>query len=808
MDVLSAWNTHRKTTWVLLAIFLPLVFINLYTVLTPPSPLPADAPSTEFSARRAFEVVQKAAAKSHPVGSLQNSEVRDLLVATLQSFGYDVSVEQDYDVRRDEIRAPQNIYALLRGTASTGTIVLTAHYDSVPYGPGAADDISGVATVIETARALKARGPMRNDILFFLSDGEEGGLLGAHLFAQKHTKAQGVRLFLNFEARGTKGPSMMFQTGPNNGVLIPALKRVAPYPVANSLMFDIANSMPTTTDFEVYRKAGSAGYDFAFLGNLKNYHTRNDSPENLSLRSLQHHGSYALSLAAYFGNEDLTTLEAPNWVYFNVFGHHLIAYPSAWTPWQIALTVLLFICAAFLAFRNRHVRLTRVVLVWVALLLTLVATIALNFIPIVFGALRFGPYLIYNHRWYTAGGVLITLTLVLSLFHFLGKRCRPSEAYFALGFLHLFVSAYLYANLPLGTYTILLPLAVATVAWLVYELFPEAPRSVLIALFFAAAWLPFSMHLPFVFIFLDTLTAALLAVAMCLLLSLFLFGALPSVLLAEILPKYTKRAMFVAGILCFLVAILDNHHSASRPKMSYLAYGYDADTEKHVWITQPGDLDEYIAPLFAQSQTAPITEFAPYDGRLYRIAAAAPLPISPGTIKFIRESRTEEFRRLEFQVQPARETAGFSVIVAPDVPVRGATFQGLAVGSGEPGKSAWTINYRGRCDNGLTFTLEVDPNYVGMPPITLIEHHYMTVPHDERLPLPPRPVHIIPMTNTMPEADVSWETLRTAKLFNILRFRGARDSTRIFVRKTHTFTVPPSNSLPEAPHESQGRQGA
>ncbi len=37
-------------------------------------------------------------------------------------------------------------------------IVLLAHYDSVPAGPGASDDESGVSIVLETARALRTRG--------------------------------------------------------------------------------------------------------------------------------------------------------------------------------------------------------------------------------------------------------------------------------------------------------------------------------------------------------------------------------------------------------------------------------------------------------------------------------------------------------------------------------------------------------------------------------------------------------------------------------------------------------------------------
>src|SRR5690606_26753261 len=70
-----------------------------------------------------------------------------------------------------------NVSAVIEGTAPTGRIVLAAHYDSVPSGPGAADDGAGVAAILEAARALQAGGPPENDVVLLLTDGEERGLL-------------------------------------------------------------------------------------------------------------------------------------------------------------------------------------------------------------------------------------------------------------------------------------------------------------------------------------------------------------------------------------------------------------------------------------------------------------------------------------------------------------------------------------------------------------------------------------------------------------------------------------------------------
>jgi len=84
-------------------------------------------------------------------------------------------------------------------------VLLVAHYDSVPTGPGANDDGVGVATLLETARALTASAPLQNDVIFLFTDSEETGLLGAQAFVTEHLWAKEVEVVLNFEGRGNGG---------------------------------------------------------------------------------------------------------------------------------------------------------------------------------------------------------------------------------------------------------------------------------------------------------------------------------------------------------------------------------------------------------------------------------------------------------------------------------------------------------------------------------------------------------------------------------------------------------------------------
>ena len=191
----------------------------------------------------------------------------------------------------------QNIVAKLEGTANTRAVLLVAHYDAAPYSLGASDDGAAIASLLETLRALKASAPLKNDVIFLATDGEEIGLLGASAFVQQHPWAKDVGVVLNFEARGDHGPSIMFQTSDGNGWLIDELAETVSRPVANSLSADIYKLLPNETDFTVFKQAGMNGLNFAYIEGVASYHSSLDNMANLDERSLQHHGMYALALA-------------------------------------------------------------------------------------------------------------------------------------------------------------------------------------------------------------------------------------------------------------------------------------------------------------------------------------------------------------------------------------------------------------------------------------------------------------------------------------------------------------------------------
>ncbi|MES2033340.1 MAG: M20/M25/M40 family metallo-hydrolase [Pseudomonadota bacterium] len=310
-----------------------------------PAPVDAAAPATTFSAGRALVDIGVIARVPHPVASPANAQVRDYLVARMTALGLSpmVHASDGVDTRAGEngllvLGAPvENIVGVLPGRDRTlPAVAVMAHYDSVEGSPGAADDATGVAAALEIARALKARGTPERDVVFLITDGEEAGLLGARAFFAEHPLRKRIGLVINMEARGGGGRANMFQTGPDNGALVRAFAKTAVKPISNSLAVFLYENMPNDTDFSVSKAAGIPGLNFAFIGRQFDYHSPTSTVANLDKGSVQHIGDQALAAALTFAFAPALPAPAPDAVYSQTFGDHILAYP-AWGGWIVLL---------------------------------------------------------------------------------------------------------------------------------------------------------------------------------------------------------------------------------------------------------------------------------------------------------------------------------------------------------------------------------------------------------------------------------------------------------------------------------------
>src|SRR4051812_30935975 len=125
--------------------------------LTPPPVRPADAPPAEFSAARAQQALERLLAEGqpHPTGSVAQQQVRARLLAELEQLGLKPELQSGVACSPEGTCAElHNVLAELPGAGLPGSppasrVLVSAHYDSVPSGPGAGDDGQSVATLLE-----------------------------------------------------------------------------------------------------------------------------------------------------------------------------------------------------------------------------------------------------------------------------------------------------------------------------------------------------------------------------------------------------------------------------------------------------------------------------------------------------------------------------------------------------------------------------------------------------------------------------------------------------------------------------------
>ncbi len=113
-----------------------------------------------------------------------NARASEFLFNTYKSFGYEPQY-QWFQPRNAYGGRTANVVATLKGTVNPELIyVISSHYDSVEAGPGADDDSSGTAALLEAARILAGH-PLPATVMFASMTGEEGGLLGSREFVRR-----------------------------------------------------------------------------------------------------------------------------------------------------------------------------------------------------------------------------------------------------------------------------------------------------------------------------------------------------------------------------------------------------------------------------------------------------------------------------------------------------------------------------------------------------------------------------------------------------------------------------------------------
>ena len=420
-----------KNPWLLLAIIAVLGWLSVRLSFSPVQVV-GDDNVGRFSAERAHAYVRALIPDNipHPSGSEENLATRGRIIDAFSALNIDTSLEEEMVCRGlfgfsvNSCANVTNIIAPIK--AGTGKpIILMAHYDSVAAGPGAADDIHGVATILEVARLIQSDKGFTNPVIGLITDGEEDGLFGARAYFQKNDYVKAAGIVINIEARGNQGPSLLFETSEDAGWLVDVFAKNASKPMTNSLMRAAYKVLPNDTDLSESLDAGVPGLNFAFAGNVAHYHTSLDTPENLSLESMQHQGDNVLAIVRALKAVDFDQAPKGDTLYIDILSRFVVSVPTGFLWPFIAVSLALMALHAWFANERPSPSVKSVLggILFVPLLLVGAAAMALgvSFLTGIFGEPAPGfadptPYRVslYFGSWATLAGLSILMARWLS----------------------------------------------------------------------------------------------------------------------------------------------------------------------------------------------------------------------------------------------------------------------------------------------------------------------------------------------------------------------------------------------------------
>jgi len=289
---------------------------------------------------------------SRAIGTPANRQAREYLGGVLQDAGFIVRYQETdaVDSARGLTAHVVNIIASRDGQLRDA-VALVSHYDSVPDGPGAADDALGVSTCLESARVLAGQ-RLRHSLFVLITDGEEAGLMGARAATTDAELASRVRTFLNFDGTGAAGPTLLFETGPGWNPPLSAWASGAATPRGASFGIEIYRRLPNDTDFTVLKGLGASGLNFAPVGDSYAYHTDRDIAQRVDAGTLRQEIANTIGTVRALDAMEWTRPKPEPPTFFDLFGRGAVVYGATIDAAIVWAAVLAGIAAWLLVTRQ------------------------------------------------------------------------------------------------------------------------------------------------------------------------------------------------------------------------------------------------------------------------------------------------------------------------------------------------------------------------------------------------------------------------------------------------------------------------
>ncbi len=681
---------------------------------------------TGFSLDNALIHLKNISKKQHYVGSEGHKEVQNYLVSELEKLGFEVEIQQKVAVNKKWFAATntENIVAKLKGTSSGKALLLLSHYDAAMFSAiGASDAGSGVVTILEGIRAfLSKNNTHQNDIIILFSDAEELGLLGAEAFVKHHPWAKNIGLVLNFEARGSGGPSyMLMETNGKNSQLLKEFLAAKPnFPAANSLMYSIYKMLPNDTDLTVFRaNANINGFNFAFIGDHFDYHTAQDSYERLDQESLLHQADYLMSLLPYFANSNLENLNSTeDFVYVNFPFIGMLTFSFSWVLPLCFIATFLFLVILFFGIALNKITVKGSLKSVVPFLLSTVLT----------GGISFGLWKLilvihphykdilhgftYNGYAYIAAFVFLNLFIVLKMYHYFFNQEKPASLLVAPIFFWLIInfviSVYLkgagFFIIPLFSALLILAIAVFT------NLIKHTLRIV-----FAIASIPtIYIFVPLIKMFPEGLGLK----------NIFISGILISLVFGLLVlifyQKKNQLLMKITGVFALIFfgyATFNSGFSEENKKPNSLVYVQN-DIDKTAYFgTYNQTLDVYTEQIFNEGFTAGSLQNAEtkskYNTRFRFYKETDFKDIESSKISITNDFIRGEKRVIEFVLKPTRKINKLEFITNQKISLTNFKVNNASVNEGknyEVKNGTFLIYYVANEDKEISLSFAIDKN--------------------------------------------------------------------------------------------------
>lgn len=322
---------------------------------------PSFSHTTEFSQDNAYSILKTLVLDigARPMGSPNEQRAMQFAVSKFQEYGCDTSYIMPMLVA-DGVNTNSGVAVGVKKGKTGRIIIIGGHIDTTPDSPGANDDGSGIACVIELARVLTKR-DNESTIYFCCWGGEEQGLRGAKHFVNTFDKLDSVVLMLQIDMADGAGALLADPDGTNTS---------APSWLVKSTFDIFYNELPHrgleyATEEATWNLAvgGAFGSDhIAFLDKgipaidftsdpTFPIHTPQDRWENFTPSGLQRTGDLVLKMFERFdGGVPSRTTEKYQLVQI---GKHVFFIPYAilWTFIGISIAAL---AAAFIRARKRR----------------------------------------------------------------------------------------------------------------------------------------------------------------------------------------------------------------------------------------------------------------------------------------------------------------------------------------------------------------------------------------------------------------------------------------------------------------------